>query len=113
LKLNSWFDTFFVGCISLLSALTPAGPISHAPTMPCFHLLNKEGPEFPQPGHVAPGVMESGWWRISIKRAESAIGHPIHFHRRKAEAAFLSGVITGYRRENYTTAKGSGVLPKN
>jgi hypothetical protein len=35
------------------------------------------------------------------------IGHLIHFHRRKAEAAFLSGVVTAFRRDPYTTSKGT------
>ncbi|WP_379708932.1 hypothetical protein [Haloferula chungangensis] len=55
---------------------------------------------------MASDVMESGHWRVSIARAEAVIGHPVHFHRRKAEAAFLSGTITGYRREPYITEKG-------
>ncbi|MGB6219388.1 hypothetical protein [Haloferula sp.] len=75
--------------------------------MPILHLLNQEGPDYPQPKETTPGVMESGHWRVSVDRAEAVIGHPIHFHRRKAEAAFLSGIVTGYRREPYTTAKGN------
>ncbi len=50
--------------------------------------------------------MESGWWFVSAARAESVVGHPIHFHRRKAEAALLSDIVTGYRRETYTPPKG-------
>lgn len=34
------------------------------------------------------------------------IGQPMHLHERKAAAAFLSGTVTGYRREPYTTPKG-------
>jgi hypothetical protein len=74
--------------------------------MPHLHLLNQEGAEFPQPGPTDSGEMESGWWLVSMNRAESVIGHPIHFHRRKAETAFLSGIVTGYRRETYTPPEG-------
>jgi len=75
--------------------------------MPKLYLLNQDGPEFPQPRETSPGVMESGWWRVSEARADSMIGHPIHFHRRKVEAAYLSGIVTGFRREDYTTSKGN------
>lgn len=54
--------------------------------------------------------MESGWWLVSTERAESVVGQPIHFHRRKSAAAFLSGVITGYRRETYTPHRGKPSL---
>ena len=73
--------------------------------MPSLHLLNQEGPKFPQPCGSSQGGMESGWWRVSEARALSVVGHPIHFHRRKAEPAFLSGIVTGFKREPYTTAK--------
>jgi hypothetical protein len=75
--------------------------------MPTLHLLNQEGPEFPQPSYVSPGIMESGWWRVSEARARSMIDYPIHFHRRMAEASFLSGIVTGFRLEAYTTPKGN------
>ncbi len=75
--------------------------------MPSIHLLNKADTHSPQPEETSPGIWESGFWRVSIKRAEMLKGHPIHFHRRKADATFLSGIVTGYRREPYTTAKNS------
>jgi hypothetical protein len=75
--------------------------------MPSLHLLNKDGPKFPQPCQVGSGLMESGYWRVSIERAEQVIGHSIHFHRRKAEPAFVSGIVTDFRREHYTTKKGN------
>ena len=78
--------------------------------MPRLHLLNQDGPQSPQPSEISPGVMESGWWQVSDARANSMIGHPIHFHRRKALAAYLSGIVTGFRREIYTTSKGKSTL---
>ena len=75
--------------------------------MPSIHLLNTDGPEFPQPWESSPGVVETGHWRVSPERADAMIGHPIHLHRRKAEAAFQSGIVTSYRREPYTTPKGN------
>ncbi len=51
--------------------------------------------------------MESGYWLVSVDRAVAMIGHPIHFHRAKVEVAFLSGIVTNYRREPYTTKKGN------
>ncbi|BCX46408.1 hypothetical protein HAHE_03160 [Haloferula helveola] len=69
--------------------------------MPSLHLLNQEGPEFPQPAETAPGVMESGYWLVSEDRACATIGNPIHFHRRKKDPAFLSGTVTEFRRDYY------------
>jgi len=74
--------------------------------MPRLHLLNQAGQELPQPRHISPDVVESGCWLVSIERAEAMIGFPIHLHRRKAEPAFLSGVVSAYRRENYTSPTG-------
>jgi hypothetical protein len=73
--------------------------------MPSIHLLNKATSPL-QPEEVSAGISESGLWRVSTERAESLKGHPIHFHRRKADAAFLSAIVTDYRRELYNTDEG-------
>jgi len=77
--------------------------------MASIHLLNKATSPL-QPEEVSPGIWESGLWLVSTGRAESLIGHPIHFHHRKADAAFLSGIVTNYRRELYTTGEGRSTM---
>lgn len=76
--------------------------------MPSIHLLNKAASPL-QPSEAPPdsGAWESGLWLVSAERAESLKGHPIHFHHRQADAAFLSGIVTDHRRELYTTPEGN------
>lgn len=73
--------------------------------MPEIHLLNRESSPL-QPRDLGDGVTESGFWRISLNRAQAVVGHPIHFHRRKAAPSHLSGIVTDFRRQAYTTPKG-------
>jgi len=74
--------------------------------MPSRHLLNQEGPQFPHPREIAPGVMESRSRLASEVRAKAAIGHPDRSHRRRSAPASLSGTIAGFRRVPRTSPIG-------
>lgn len=70
--------------------------------MPTVHLLNQEGPQYPQPEEISPRIWQSGFWFLSEARSKALCGHLLHLHRRKSEPPFLSGRIVNYRRESYT-----------
>jgi hypothetical protein len=76
----------------------------YSSSMPSVHLLNQDGPPYPQPEEVSPDIWQSGFWYLSEVRSRALCGHLLHLHRKKSEPPFLSGRIVNYRRESYTRA---------
>jgi hypothetical protein len=44
-----------------------------------------------------PPIWESGYWKVSIKTAESLIGGDLYLHNGQLEASHFGGKILGYR----------------
>jgi len=77
--------------------------------MPKIHIVSRN------PRHlmeVAAPEFESGYWTLYEAEAEKLIGGTLYLHKKKSEASYFGGTITGYRLSSPTDPNPGGVIFK-
>ena len=64
--------------------------------MKAIHLIQKDTKLRPWPKNGGGGTLQSGYWKVSRKKASVLIGSKIYFHERQLSPSFLGGITTDF-----------------
>lgn len=65
--------------------------------MKAIHVIQNDPSLTPWPKERGSNTYESGFWKLTPKRARQAVGADMYFHSKQSEPSFFGGRITDYR----------------
>ncbi len=71
-----------------------------------IHLIQIDPGLLPWPVDIGQDIYESGYWDLSLAKANHLVGQDIYFHERQDAPSFFGGIIQSFKISNNAPWRG-------